>query len=193
MFSFYDLFMKPLERRGINQARRRLMTQAVGSVLEIGSGTGANLKFYNFDLITDLTITDKKLSKRIKKLDSKETTFIEADVTDLPFSDDSFDTIVHTLVFCSVKDVSKGLLELKRVLKPNGKILFIEHVLPENKFLKRTFRFINPIWKTLASGCNLTRSYEDSLKVEGFEISDLSKFMKTVFISGIATNKVNER
>ena len=136
MFSFYDLFMKPLERRGINQARRRLMTQAVGSVLEIGSGTGANLKFYNFDLITDLTITDKKLSKRLKKLDSKDTTFVEADVSDLPFSDDSFDTIIHTLVFCSVKDVSKGLSELKRVLKPNGKIIFIEHVLPESKFLK---------------------------------------------------------
>lgn len=191
MISFYDLFMRPLEKRGIKQARKRLMIQATGSVLEIGSGTGANMKFYNFDLITDLTVTDKKLSKRIKKLGLEETTFVEADVSKLPFADDSFDTIVHTLVFCSVVDVSIGLLELKRVLKPNGKIIFIEHVLPEHIFLKRTFKFINPLWKTFASGCNLTRSYVDSLEQEGFEISQLKKFMKTVFISGVASEKSN--
>ncbi|MBU1094753.1 MAG: class I SAM-dependent methyltransferase [Firmicutes bacterium] len=189
MISFYDFFMKPLEKRGIKEARKRLMRQASGAVLEIGSGTGANLKFYNFDQITDLTITDKKLSKRIQKMDLKQIKLVEADVSNLPFPDDSFNTIVHTLVFCSVTDVSKGILELKRVLKPNGKIIFIEHVLPEHTFLKRTFKFINPIWRTFASGCNLTRSYQDSLEQEGFEISGLSKFMKTVFISGIAKEK----
>ncbi len=189
MFSFYDLFMLPLEKRGIRQARKKLMFQASGSVLEIGSGTGANLKFYNFDLITDLTITDKKLSKRIKEVDQRQATFVEADVSKLPFSDNTFDTIVHTLVFCSVVDVSKGILELKRVLKPNGKIIFIEHIMPEHTFLKRTFKFINPLWKKVASGCNLTRSYQDSLEEEGFEISELNKFMKTVFVSGIAIKK----
>lgn len=186
MFSFYDIFMKPLEKRGIKQARKRLITQAKGSVLEIGSGTGANIRFYNFDLITDLTITDKKLSKSVKRLDINKAEFIEADVSNLPFSDDSFDTVIHTLVFCSVKDVSKGLLELKRVLKPNGIIIFIEHILPEHNFLKRTFKFINPLWKKVSSGCNLTRSYIDSLEQEGFKIMESSKFMKTVFVSGIA-------
>jgi ubiquinone/menaquinone biosynthesis C-methylase UbiE len=78
--------MKPLENRGIKQARKRLLTQAMGSVLEIGSGTGANIKFYHFDLITDLTITDKKLSKHIKNLENIQAEFVEADVSDLPFS-----------------------------------------------------------------------------------------------------------
>jgi ubiquinone/menaquinone biosynthesis C-methylase UbiE len=182
--------MKPLEKRGIKQARKRLIAQASGSVLEIGSGTGANIKFYNFELITDLKITDKKLSKRIKKLKKVPAKFIEADVSALPFSNNSFDTIIHTLVFCSVKDVSKGLLELERVLKPNGKIIFIEHVLPEHEFLKKTFKFINPLWKRVSSGCNLTRSYVDSLEQEGFEIVESRKFMKTVFVSGIAIKNV---
>jgi ubiquinone/menaquinone biosynthesis C-methylase UbiE len=186
MFSFYNLFMKPLEKRGIKQARKRLMSQAKGSVLEIGSGTGANLKFYNFDFISDLTITDKKLSKHIKNLKLIQTKFVETDVSHLPFSNDSFDTIIHTLVFCSVDEVSKGLLELKRVLKPNGKLIFIEHVLPETPFLKRTFKFFNPVWKKIASGCNLTRSYTDSLEEQGFMIVESTKFMKTVFVSGIA-------
>lgn len=190
MFSLYDLFMRPLEKRGIKKARKRLIAQAKGSVLEIGSGTGANIKFYNFDLVTDLTITDKKLSKRIKRLEQVPAKFIEADVSELPFSDDSFDTIIHTLVFCSVKDVSKGLLELERVLKPHGKIIFIEHILPEHGFLKRTFKFINPLWKRVSSGCNLTRSYIESLEQEGFEIIESNKFMKTVFVSGIAIKKL---
>jgi ubiquinone/menaquinone biosynthesis C-methylase UbiE len=190
MFSLYDLFMKPLENRGIKKARKRLITQAMGSVLEIGSGTGANIKFYNFDLITDLTITDKKLSKRIKSLEQVDAKFIEADVSKLPFADNSFDTIIHTLVFCSVENVSKGLSELDRVLKPNGKIIFIEHILPEHGFLKRTFKFVNPLWKRISSGCNLTRSYVESLEQEGFEIVESSKFMKTVFVSGIAIKNV---
>lgn len=189
MFSLYDLFMKPLEKSGVKQARKRLMTQAKGSVLEIGSGTGANIKYFNFDLITDLIITDKKLSKRIKSLKIEHATFVETDVSKLPFLDHTFDTIIHTLVFCSVKDVSKGLIELKRVLKPNGKIIFIEHVLPERAFLKRTFKILNPLWKRVSSGCNLTRTYIESLEQEGFKIVESSKFMQTVFVSGIATYK----
>lgn len=189
MISFYDLFMKPLEKRGIRQARKKLMPFAMGSVLEIGSGTGANINYYNHELISDLTVTDKKLSKQIKKRDPSNIKFVEADVAHLPFEDHQFDTIVHTLVFCSVVDVSQGLKELERVLKPNGKIIFIEHVLPEHKFLKRTFKIINPLWKTISSGCNLTRSYQDSLKLHGFEIHELTKFMSTVFISGVATKK----
>jgi ubiquinone/menaquinone biosynthesis C-methylase UbiE len=182
--------MKPLEKRGIKKARKKLVSQAMGSVLEIGSGTGANLKFYNFGLITDLTITDKKLSKRIKSIEQANAKYIEADVSELPFPDNSFDTIIHTLVFCSVENVSKGLSELDRVLKPNGKIIFIEHILPEHGFLKRTFKFVNPLWKRISSGCNLTRSYVESLEQEGFEIVESSKFMKTVFVSGIAIKNV---
>ena len=190
MPSLYDWFMKPLEKRGIRTARKRLMKLVKGSVLEIGSGTGANIPFYNMDEIDQLVITDKKLSKHIdvyRELEKVE--LVETSVTSLPYKDQSFDTIVHTLVFCSVDDVMKGLSELKRVLKPGGKLMFIEHVLPHKKGYRRLFKTINPIWRTFAGGCNLTRSYEESLITSGFQIEQVNRFMSTVFISGIATKK----
>lgn len=189
MLSFYDLFMKPLEKRGLRKSRQSLVPKAYGSVLEIGSGTGANIQYYDFNQVEELIVTDKKLSKQIQKRYGNKLQLVEVDVQVLPFKDQRFDTIVHTLVFCSVDDVSKGLAELKRVLKPDGQIIFIEHVLPETGFLKKLFRFINPVWKKVASGCNLTRSYQDSLHVAGFEITALNQFTNTVFISGIARKK----
>ena len=186
MFSLYDVFMKPLEKGGIRKARQTLMPEAKGKVLEIGSGTGANLEFYDFDQIQDLTITDKKISKRVKNSDLKEIMFIEADVLELPFLDHTFDTIVHTLVFCSVEDGSKGFQELRRVLKSEGNLIFIEHVLPDKGCLRKTFKLINPIWKRVSSGCHLTRSYLDALKDNGFRLLESKQFMKTVFVSGIA-------
>lgn len=189
MLSFYDLFMMPLEKRGITKARKELIPKATGEVLEIGAGTGVNIKHYNFDAISNLTLTDKKLSKRIKGIVPKDITLLDINVEELPFKDHTFDYIIHTLVFCSVSDVSKGVKELKRVLKPNGRILFIEHILPEKKGMKRLFSFLNPAWRVIASGCNLTRDYERSLLDNDFEIIESSKFMNTVFVYGEAQNK----
>ncbi len=189
MRSFYDFFMIPLEKRGIRKNRQKLIPKAYGNVLEIGSGTGANLTYYHFDQIDELIVTDQKLSKTIKKKQLEQIHLMEMDVANLPFEDHRFDTIVHTLVFCSVHDVQQGLNEIRRVLKPGGQIIFIEHVLPEHGFLRNLFQFINPVWKRVASGCNLTRSYQDSLIEAGFEIHEFNQFMKTVFISGIALQK----
>jgi len=186
MISFYDLFMIPLERRGIRKARIELIPHAKGSVLEIGSGTGVNLKHYNLDVVTSLTISDKKLSKKIKKLTPKTVTLAELSVTELPYGDNSFDYIVHTLVFCSVDDVDKGLSEIKRVLKPNGRLLFIEHIHPEGRKLKKLFTFLNPAWRVFASGCSLIKNYERSLQSNGFDIIKSNKFMNTVFVYGEA-------
>ena len=186
MISIYDLFMKPLEKRGILKARKELIPRAKGHVLEIGSGTGANVKHYDFESIKQLIITDKKLHKKLKNLNHQSIKVEPVDVHHLPFDDDTFDYIVHTLVFCSVTDVTKGIQELKRVLKPNGSILFIEHILPEKKKLKRVFQFLNPAWKVIAFGCNLTRDYENTLITNGFIIKESSKFMNTVFIYGEA-------
>ena len=189
MFSLYDLFMVPLEKRGITKARKELIPKATGQVLEIGSGTGVNIKHYNFDKIDTLTMTDKKLSKKIQQIAPKNITLQALNVESLPFDDNTFDYLIHTLVFCSVKDVSKGIQELKRVLKPTGRLLFIEHILPEKKGLKKLFRFLNPAWRIIASGCNITRDYESSLLTHGFETIQSSKFMNTVFIYGEAKVK----
>lgn len=186
MISFYDVFMIPLEKRGIRKARKELIPKANGHVLEIGSGTGVNLKHYNFDAIESLTVTDKKLSKRIKKIAPTIVKLDEHNVTDLPYEDNTFDCIVHTLVFCSVADVDKGLEEIKRVLKPEGRLLFIEHIEPEGKKTNKLFRFVNPVWTTFASGCSLIKDYENSLQTNGFDITFSKKFMNTVFVYGEA-------
>lgn len=189
--SLYDWFMKPLENSGIRIARSRLIPKAKGNVLEIGAGTGANIVHYDMPNIDNLILTDKVLSKTIKRTELNNTTIKEIDVMNLPFEDNTFDTIVHTLVFCSVPNVEKGLLEMKRVLKDTGKIIFIEHVLPEKRFLKRSFKMINPLWKRVASGCNLTRDYLSSITSIGFKVTESNRFMRTVFISGIAYKNDN--
>ena len=186
MISIYDLFMIPLEKRGIIKARKELIPKAKGTVLEIGSGTGVNMKYYNFDQIEKITMTDKKLSKKIKEIAKEHIDLKEINVEELPFQDNSFDYIIHTLVFCSVNNVTKGIQELKRVLKPTGSIMFIEHILPEKKGLKGLFNFLNPAWKMVASGCNLNRDYESSLVANGFKVIHSSKFMKTAFVYGEA-------
>jgi len=182
--------MKPLESMGIRKVRKILVKRAYGRVLEIGAGTGANLPFYNMDQIEELIVTDQVISKHLKS-SHDQITFVEADATVLPFEDSSFDVVVHTLVFCSVDDVNQGLLEIKRVLKPQGTLLFIEHVLPHKKGMKRLFKGINPVWKKISSGCSLTKDFKQSLDENEFTLQKQGTFLNTVFYYGIAqSNKL---
>lgn len=192
MGSFYNFFLYPLEKMGVNKARKELIPRAKKKILEIGSGTGANLKHYHFSDIQSLILSDIKLSKSIKKTHKRNIykfDLVQLDVQDMPFKDNSFDYVIHTLVFCSVGDVDKGLSEIKRVLKSDGELIFIEHVLPSKKTLKSLFSFLNPAWRKIASGCNLNRDYLKSLKKNNFSISVHKNFMNTAFIYGVATPK----
>jgi ubiquinone/menaquinone biosynthesis C-methylase UbiE len=186
MVSFYDLFMYPLEKMGIHKARKRLIPQVKGTVLEIGSGTGVNLKYYDMAQVEKLIVSDKVISKKLKERAKDQIELLELDVHALPFEDKSFDYIVHTLVFCSVDDVEVGLKELRRVLKDDGTLIFIEHILPEKHGLRGLFNFINPLWNSFADGCNLNRDFETSAKESGFNITCSYKFMNTVFVYGKA-------
>ncbi|QMS85584.1 class I SAM-dependent methyltransferase [Candidatus Xianfuyuplasma coldseepsis] len=189
MVSFYDLFMVPLEKRGIRKTRQKLLQEACGTVLEIGAGTGVNVKYYQPTCIDELIITDQKVGKHLKQKHQPHISFKEARAEHLPFDDNTFDTVVHTLVFCCVNDVDQGLQEVKRVLKPDGKLLFIEHVLPHKQGLRRLFRSINPLWRLFSSGCSLTKDFKKSLNENGFDIQEQGQFMNTVFIYGTATHK----
>ena len=136
------------------------------SVLDAGTGTGKNLTYIPGDVkITSVDINTDMLglAKQRAKKRNLSVDWVVADLRELPFEDNSFDVVVHTLVFCSVPNVENGLREISRVLKSDGTIIFIEHVLPKHKRMKRLFKFINPIWKRIASGCNVTREYEKSL------------------------------
>ena len=192
MLSFYDIFMYPLESMGIKKARKELIPRASKKVLEIGSGTGVNLRYYKFEEIDELTLSDYVIGKHLKGLhkdDKDKFHLVELDVQTLPFEDNSFDYVVHSLVFCTVPDVDKGISEIKRVLKGNGELIFIEHVLPEKKLLKKLFTFATPAWKKIGSGCHLNRDYISSLEKNNFNILFNKKFMNTAFIYGVAIPK----
>lgn len=189
MKSFYNLFMRPLEKRGLSKAREELVSLVSGNALELGVGTGANLQFYSLDKINNLVLSDLAKSKHLVLPKNDNIIYIDVSVEELPFENECFDFVIHSLVFCSVNEVSKGLEEIKRVLKQSGKLLFIEHILPEKRGLRRIFKMINPIWRKISNDCQLNKDFENSLNDCGFEILQLHKFNNTIFISGIAQKK----
>lgn len=196
MKSTYDAFMTVFEKGTLGLKRAELMSSAYGHVLEIGSGTGVNLKYYNFERVDHIVLSDMTLSPVLhKRLFGSSFSYKveEMDVEDIPYEEQSFDTIIVTLVFCSVKNVQKGLSELRRVLKDEGQLIFIEHVLPDHEPLKGLFNTVTPVWKHLASGCHLNRDFIESLKSASFEIANISKFNKSAFVSGKAFKKAKSK
>src|ERR1700720_836930 len=127
----YDRQMRRVEKAGLTDLRASLLAQAEGRVLEIGGGTGANLAHYGPG-VTSLTITEpeipmlKRLERRVEA-EAPRTTVLRAPAEDLPFEDDTFDVVVSTLVLCGVSDQQRALHEMRRVLRPGGQLLFIEH------------------------------------------------------------------
>jgi ubiquinone/menaquinone biosynthesis C-methylase UbiE len=128
----YDRQMKKVEKAGLAALRHQLVAQAAGRVLEIGGGTGANLAHYG-PAVTSLTITEpeipmlQRLERRLRA-EAPGTMVLRAPAEDLPFEDDAFDVVVSTLVLCGVDDQPRALREIRRVLRPGGQLLFLEHV-----------------------------------------------------------------
>ncbi|MDP3385762.1 MAG: class I SAM-dependent methyltransferase [Eubacteriales bacterium] len=185
----YDLFMLPLETFLLNRRRKSIFRDVAGNVLEIGAGTGTNLKYYQYDKLKSLTITDQDLSPALlnhKYPEDLNIKTIEADAENLPFETASMDSVVFTLVFCSVTDPYAGLNEIRRVLKPGGRIFFIEHVLPLNNPMRRVFHKANHQWKKMAGGCNLSRETDKIIEESGFKIEKLERFFGA-FITGVAS------
>ena len=160
--AIYDLMGGPIEKKPlIADNRRKLLAAAEGRVLEVGAGTGFNLPHYPAG-VDGLTLTDgmdgmlRRARKRAERVGRKvETT--TAPVESLPFEDASFDTVVASLLLCSVDDQDRALGEIRRVLKPGGRYLFLEHVRSDDpKIAGRQDRF-EGIWKTLVMGCHPNR------------------------------------
>lgn len=184
----YNGFMLPLEKHRLNKKRAELLESVSGNVLEVGFGTGVNMKFFDFDQISRLTLVDTKLPTRIllHRLNPKvRLRILSSSVTSLPFKDNSFDNVVFTLVFCSVDDPIKGLKEIYRVLKPGGKIYFMEHVLPTKEPYKGLFKILTPQWAKISHGCHLNRDTITHIAQAGFRLETYHRFYKTSFISGI--------
>src|SRR5688572_11301430 len=128
----YDRLMASTEAAGLADLRRRLLAGATGDVLEVGAGTGQNLPHYGTS-VRSLTLTepDPSMLRRLRHAAAgagPPTTILRAPAEDLPFDDARFDTVVSTLVLCGVPDQPRAVREIRRVLKPGGHLLFVEHV-----------------------------------------------------------------
>lgn len=189
MDKVYDAFMAPLENRWLTKRRAILMAYADGNVLEIGFGTGANLSHYLPEKINLLTVLDVDQHTTVRDSTSLEITHVTGRAEKLPFEDGSFDTVVETLVLCSVSNLEKSVSEIHRVLKPGGKFIFMDHVLPEQNLLATVFKGLNVVWPHIAQGCNLTREPHRVIERQGFSLMDSGDFAKGVFRYGVAEKR----
>ena len=172
----YDRQMAKTEKAGLHALRERLLAGASGDVLEIGGGTGVNLPCYG-PAVTSLTITEpqppmlRRLegSVRDRRPDAK---VLRAPAEDLPFDDDSFDVAVSTLVLCGVDDQPRALRELRRVLRPGGRLLFIEHLRsgdPATARLQDRLNWLN----RLVVCCDCNRPTLDSIRAAGLTVTQV--------------------
>lgn len=164
--------------------RKGLLKNVRGKVLEVGVGTGANLSFYPQGV--ELTGIDfspgmlKQARKKLEKLNLKNNIqLMEMDAQQLQFPDNSFDFVVSTCVYCSVPDPVKGLKEMRRVCKPEGKIVMLEHMRSENPVLGPVMDLLNPAVVTLW-GANINRRTLDNIKKAGLVIEKNEELLGTI-------------
>jgi ubiquinone/menaquinone biosynthesis C-methylase UbiE len=179
MFSaFYDRAFEATEEAGLREMRRELLKRARGRVLELGSGTGLNLELYPHEGLDSLVLTEpdphmaKQLRTRAKEL-CPGAELLEVGAEKLPFEDNSFDTVVVTLVLCTVPDQPAALKEISRVLDPAGQLLFLEHVRSPDPGLAKWQDRLEKPWRFLGDGCHCNRDTEAGLEAAGFQLSDI--------------------
>jgi len=162
----------------IMRKRSKLLPAAEGRVLEVGFGAGHNLTFYDPAKVERLFALEPSESMRRKARKAIEAAPVEVEVIDLPgedipLDDDSTDTIVLTYTACTIPDVTAALEQMRRVLKPSGRLLFSEHGLSPDSGVAKWQRRIEPVWKPIAGGCHLTRRPDELLEAAGFTIEQL--------------------
>jgi SAM-dependent methyltransferase len=175
----YDHLTAKTEKAGLGAHRQALLAAAHGDVLEIGAGTGANLPHYGEGVRTlTLTEPEKPMMRRLKKQIHKQRSDakpLRAPAEDLPFNEDTFDTVVTTLVLCTVDDQPRALREIRRVLRPGGRLLFIEHVRSDEEKLARLQDRMMPINVRIGHGCHCNRPTLDGIRNAGFRVSRLER------------------
>jgi ubiquinone/menaquinone biosynthesis C-methylase UbiE len=159
--AIYNPFLWLGERRGMRSRRRRLLAGASGRVLEIGAGTGLNLRHYP-PAVEEVVLAEpvEEMSARIDvsvRADDLAVSVVQARAEELPFADDAFDTVVSTMVLCTVADPERAMAEIRRVLRPGGRLLFCEHVRSDSPRLARWQERLAEPWAAFAEGCRCDR------------------------------------
>jgi ubiquinone/menaquinone biosynthesis C-methylase UbiE len=173
----YDRMSRKSEEAGLQAMRHDLLAEAGGSVLEIGAGTGANLSHYG-GKVESLVATepDEAMLRRLQTKTREQARLAEvvrAPAEDLPFEDGSFDTVVSTLVLCGVDDQARSVREIRRVLRPGGRLLFLEHVRSDDPDLARLQDRLNWL-NRLVVDCDCNRPTLATIEAAGFTVVRLT-------------------
>jgi ubiquinone/menaquinone biosynthesis C-methylase UbiE len=163
----------------ISQYREEVLSQVSGNVLEIGFGTGLNLPHYP-ETVEKLTTVDPNPGMNQLAQNRIESSDIEVEVQilsgeDLPFSDETFDTVVSTWTLCSIPKIEQALAEIHRVLKSGGKFFFVEHGLSDDPKIQGWQNFLTPLQKIVGDGCHLNRPIQ-TLVENQFQLLKLDRF-----------------
>jgi ubiquinone/menaquinone biosynthesis C-methylase UbiE len=174
----FDFFAERMEKH-FAEYRRTALAQARGRVLEIGGGTGFNLQYYPAS-VEELVVTEpvpgmlERMRRRASSSDLP-VTMLEASAESLPFEDSSFDTVVSTLVLCSVDDVDRTLAEVHRVLRPGGQLIFVEHVRSDDPRRAKWQDRLERPWMVVADGCHPNRATLERIEAAPFELVDVER------------------
>jgi ubiquinone/menaquinone biosynthesis C-methylase UbiE len=173
----YDRVLAGSEQAGLAERRRALLAQARGAVIEVGAGTGLNLPHYQ-GAVTELVLVEPEepMARRLEQrlgLGPATARIVSAPAEAIPVPDSSFDFAVCTLVLCTVSDPSRALAELRRVLKPDGRLLFLEHVRSEESGLARWQDRLDPIWVRVGHGCRCNRDTLSAISSAGFGVEQV--------------------
>lgn len=181
--SYYNLMELPLEKVLFSRWRKMIFDSLEGDdVLEVGVGTGKNFDFYPVGKpMTAIDFSPGMLSRGKKKAESKgiKVNLLNMDVQDLQFGDQSFDTVLATFVFCSVPDPVKGLKEIKRVCRRDGRIILLEHVRPTGKLLGKTFDLLNSFTIRIM-GVNINRDTVQNVRKAGLKIIEEKSLFRDI-------------
>jgi ubiquinone/menaquinone biosynthesis C-methylase UbiE len=176
--ALYDRAFEASEEAGLREMRRELLRGARGRVLELGAGTGLNLELYPHEGLDSLTLTEpdphmfKQLRPRARKV-CPGAELMQAGAEALPFDDASYDTVVVTLVLCTVPDQAAALREIRRVLAPEGQLLFLEHVRANHPNLAKWQDRLEKPWRFVGDGCHCNRDTEAGIAAAGFDLSEV--------------------
>ncbi len=172
----YDRGMWLLETLSLNRLRRQLLVKANGCLLEIGMGTGANLPWYHEGAnVFGIDANIERMSGSARRAVKSPFAASCADAQQLPFASDQFDTVVGTLVFCSIPEPERALGEIRRVLRPGGQLLLLEHVRGQGKVSRWLTDFLQPAWFALQGSCHLNRETGEAVRQSGFSITHTSQ------------------
>jgi ubiquinone/menaquinone biosynthesis C-methylase UbiE len=181
--SFYEHWVLPplldlvMRQRQLEKYRRDVVAGARGRVLEIGVGSGLNLLLYGkeTEIIIGLDPSERLLSMAQRRAAEAgvPADLILGSATNIPLKNASMDTVVMTWTLCSISDPLSALREMRRVLKPGGALLFVEHGLSPEPAVERWQHRLTPLWRNIAGGCHLDRKVDNLIRAAGFEISKL--------------------